>query len=213
MNDDLKTPQKRAFQYFYVDGAFEFGFGLLCLILGIYFYVENRLQGTRFAVLADSLLVFAVVGGAFLLNWLVRKWKERLTFPRTGYVNYPRIYMLKRGWRILIGLIAVGALGAAAVYLLSKGNDRPSYMPLMSGVLFGMVMFFVGWRTSLPRFYLQAVLSMLVGIGLAYSTLGNYVGLAAFYLAVSLILLISGALTLRKYLRQNPASREEPLGR
>jgi hypothetical protein len=209
MNEDLKTPQRRAIQYFYSDGSFEFGFGLLCLVLGIYFFVENRLQGTWLAVLADSLLVFAVVGGAFLISWLVRKWKERVTFPRTGYIGYPRIYGLKRGWRSLIGLVAGGVLTAAAVFLLVNEDVRVSIMPLLTGIVFGIVMIFVGWRTSLPRFYIQAVLSMLAGIGLAFSTLGNYVGLAAYYLVIGLILLISGAFILRKYLRQNPVPAEE----
>jgi hypothetical protein len=209
MNEDLKTPQRRAIQYFYQDGSFEFGFGLLCLVLGVYFYVENRLQGTWLAVLADSLLVFTVIGGAFLIRWLVRKWKEHVTFPRTGYVSYPRNYGLKHGRRSLFGLVAGGVLAAAAVFLFMKEDVQLSIMPLLTGIVLGIFMIFVGWRTSLPRFYIQAVLSMLAGTALAFSTLGNYVGLAAYYLVISVILLISGAFILRKYLRQNPTSREE----
>ena len=208
MNDDLKKPQLRAIQYWYADGTFEFGFGLFCLILGVYFYVENLFQGTWIAALIDGLLVLVVIGGAFLMNWMVRKWKERVTFPRTGYVNYPR-KGLKQARQILVRLFIGGVIGAVTVFLLTQEAIHLSVMPLLTGILFGVVMIFVGWRTSLLRFYLQAILSMLAGLGLAFSTLGNYVGLAAYYLIISLILITSGTIILRNYLRQNPAPQEE----
>ena len=208
--DPTSQSQLRAIQYWYVDGTFEFSFGLLFLVLGIYFYVENLLQGTWLSALADSLLVVVLIGGAFLMNWLVRKWKERVTFPRTGYVSYPRKYGLKRGWRVLIGLVIGGVVGATAVYLLSREDIKLSVMPLLTGILFGIVMTLVGWRTSLQRFYVQAALSTLVGFGLAFCTLGNYMGLAAYYMAISLVWLASGTLILRKYLRNNPVPQEEP---
>ena len=50
MSDDLRKVQLRAVQYFFVDGTFEFGFGLLCLILAAFFFLENRIHGWLLAL-------------------------------------------------------------------------------------------------------------------------------------------------------------------
>lgn len=206
MPDELKKSQQRAIQYWYVDGTFEFFFGLLCMAIGAYMYVENLLQGTWFATPVNVLLVVVVIGGSFLMRWLVQKWKERITFPRTGYVTYSR--KENRGQTILMGVIVLGVLGLTVLFL-SYVDLQFSAWPLVTGILFSIVMIFVGWRTSLHRFYLHALLSVLTAVGLAFSPWDNHVGLAAFYLVIGLILITSGMLLLRKYLRQNPALREE----
>ena len=78
MTNDLKQPQLRAIQYFYVDGSFEFGFGLLCLMLGVFFYIETHVQGWLSAVV-DGSLVMVMIGGAWLINRLIKQLKERIT--------------------------------------------------------------------------------------------------------------------------------------
>ena len=204
--DPTTRSQQRAIQYWYTDGIFELGFGLLCLALGGYFSLGNILQGNRFAFLVDIALVAVVIGGSFLMRWLIQKWKERVTFPRTGYVNYSR--KANRGRTLLMGVIVLSALGLM-IFFLSYVEMQISAWPLVTGILFGIVMFFVAWRNSLQRFYLHALLSILAGVGLAFSPWDNHVGLAAFYLLIGLILIISGILLLRKYLRQNPVPKEE----
>ncbi len=207
MKDPVRHSQLRTVQYWYADGTFELGFGLLCFLLGIYLYFENLLQGTWLTALADILLIVVVIGGSFLMNWLIRNWKERVTYPRTGYVNYAKKH--NRAQTILMGVIVLSALGLM-VYFLSRVEIQISTRPLVTGILFGIVMIFVGWRTLLRRFYLHTLLSMLVGIGLAFSPWDNHVGLAAFYSGIGLILIVSGVLTLRAYLRQNPVQKESP---
>jgi uncharacterized protein YebE (UPF0316 family) len=76
-------------------------------------------------------------------------------------------------------------------------------------LLLGLVLAILGWRARLPRFYLLAALSAVVGIALAFSGLENIVALAAYYLTFSLALFTTGTCVLRAYLRQNPATVEE----
>ena len=204
--DPATRSQLRAIQYWYMDGIFEIGFGLLCIVLGAYLAVDELLQGTWFATLVDLLLVGVVIGGAFSVRWLVQVWKERVTFPRTGYVSYSR--ERSRGQTILAGVIVLGAL-ALMIFLLSRVELQTLARPLVTGIIFGIAMIFVGWRTSLNRFYLHGLFSMLLGVGIAFSTWGNYVGLAVFYLVIGLVIIVSGMILLVKYLRQNPAPREE----
>jgi hypothetical protein len=208
MTDDLKKPQLRAIQYFFADGSFEFGFGLLCLILAVFFYVETHVQGWLSA-LVDGSLVLVMIGGAWLINRLIKLLKERLTWPRTGYVTYSRQNGLKRGWRLALGMIVGGLVAAVAAVIITNPNTRIAAMPLLAGLLLGLVLAILGWRARLPRFYLLAALSAVVGIALAFSGLENIVALAAYYLTFSLALFTTGTCVLRAYLRQNPATVEE----
>jgi hypothetical protein len=60
----------------------------------------------------------------------------------------------------------------------------------------------------LLRFYLIAGLSLLLGGVLAFSGLGNVLGLAAFYAGIGLVLCLTGGLTLRSYLLATQTAQE-----
>ena len=207
MTNDLKKPQLRAIQYFYVDGSFEFGFGLLCLILGVFFYVETNVQGWLSTVV-DSSLVLVMIGGAWLINRLIKQLKERLTWPRTGYLTYSRRSGRKFGWRLVVGMVSGGLIAAIATVLITAPNAQVATMPVLSGLLLGIVMVVIGWRTRLNRFHLLAGLSTADGIAMGFSRMENTTALAAYYIVFGLVLFASGAWVLRSYLRQNPAEKE-----
>jgi hypothetical protein len=208
MPDDLKKSQLRTIQYFYVDGSFEFGFGLLCLILAIFFYAETSMHGWL-AAIVDSSLVLVMIGGAWLIRHLIKLLKERVTWPRTGYVTYNRQNSAKRGWRIALGL-GVGILVAVVATVLSKTPGiHLNTMPMLSGFLLGVVFAFLGWRTTMLRFYLLALFSCMLGGVLAYSPAVDNFALAGYYLVFGLVLINAGAFVLRAYLRQNPLQHGE----
>jgi hypothetical protein len=208
MPDDLKKSQLRTIQYFYVDGSFEFGFGLLCLILAIFFYAETSMHGWL-AAIVDSSLVLVMIGGAWLIRHLIKLLKERVTWPRTGYVTYNRQNSAKRGWRIALGL-GVGILVAVVATVLSKTPGiHLNTMPMLSGFLLGVVFAFLGWRTTMLRFYLLALFSCMLGGVLAYSPAVDNFALAGYYLVFGLVLITAGAFVLRAYLRQNPLQHGE----
>jgi hypothetical protein len=208
MPDDLKQSQLRTIQYFYVDGSFEFGFGLLCLILAVFFYAETSMHGWL-AALVDSSLVLILIGGAWLIRHLITLLKEKVTWPRTGYVTYNRQNGTKRGWRIALGL-GVGILVAVVATVLSKTPGiHLNTMPMLSGFLLGVVFAFLGWRTTILRFYLLALFSCMLGGVLAYGSAVDNVPLAGYYLVFGLVLITAGAFVLRAYLRQNPLQRSE----
>ena len=206
--DDLRKPQLRALQYFYVDGTFEFGFGLLCLILAIFFYLEGRAQGWLLAVV-DSSLVLTLIGGAWLFKRLVGWIKHNVTYPRTGYVAYPPKKGYRRGMGLALGMAAGGAAGGLAAVLAGHAIDGMAAMPVLSGCLVGLVLTLMGWRARLPRFYLLAGLSVAAGLALGWSGLENDLALSAYYLTLSLVLFASGALTLRAYLRSTDAPQPQ----
>jgi hypothetical protein len=207
MSDNLRNSQLRTFQYFYVDGSFEFGFGLLCLILAAFFFAERHVQGWLSAVV-DSSLVLVLIGGAWLINRLIKLLKERITWPRTGYVTYNRREGSNRGRRLVSGLVIGGLVAALASILATSPNIRISMLPLLSGLLLGLVLMGFAWRTSIPRFYLLAFLSAVLGVILAYGRLEAIVALAYYYLVFGMVLFATGACVLRAYLHQNPAAQD-----
>lgn len=212
MSDELKQSQLRTIQYFYVDGSFEFGLGLLCLILAVFFYAETSMHGWL-AALVDGSLVLIMIGGAWLIRHLITLLKEKVTWPRTGYVTYNRQNAANRGWRIAMGLgvgILVGILVAVVATVLSTTPGiHLNSMPMLSGFLLGVVFAFLGWRTTMLRFYLLALFSCMLGGVLAYSSAVDNVALAGYYLVFGLVLIAAGAFVLRAYLRQNPLQRGE----
>ncbi len=205
--DDLQKPRLRALQYFFVDGTFEFGFGLLCLILAAFFYLETHLHGWLSALL-DASLVLVMIGGA----WLVRRatgWlKQNVTYPRTGYVSYPRKQGSKRGLRMALGTAAGGLVAAAIVVLAARAGTRFAAMPVLSGVVLGLVLAILGWRAHLPRFYILGLLGAGAGLALGWSGLDDEAALSLYYLTLGLILFASGGLTLSAYLRSTTAPHE-----
>ncbi len=208
MSDNFRNSQLRTFQYFYVDGSFEFGFGLLCLILAAFFYAETHVQGWLSAVV-DSSLVLVLIGGAWLINRLIKLLKERITWPRTGYVTYNRREGSNRGLRLVLGLVIGGLVAALASLLATSPNIRISMLPLLSGLLLGLVLMGFAWRTSIPRFYLLSFLSAVLGVILAYGRLEDIVALAYYYLVFGMVLFATGACVLRAYLHQNPAAQDD----
>jgi len=208
MTDDLKKPQLRAIQYFYTDGSFEFAFGLLCLLLGVYFCVEVHVQGWLSAVV-DGSLVLVMVGGAWLINRLIKLLKERITYPRTGDISYRREQGVKRAGRIAAGLVLGGLVGATAAVLIGLSLRGLDIMPIFTGTILGLVLGFLGFHASLLRLYILGCLSILTGAALAFSGLESTTSLMAYYLATSLILFASGGVTLWRYLRTTPPPEQE----
>jgi hypothetical protein len=198
--DDLQKPRLRALQYFYVDGTFEFAFSLLCLILAAFFYLETHVRGWLGAVV-DASLVLVMIAGGWLVRRLIGWLKENVTYPRTGYVTYPPKRGLQRGARLVLGM-AIGAMAAGlAVVLTAKAIRGVAAMPILSGVLLGLVLALLGWRARLTRFHVLGALSAAAGLLLGWSGLGNDLGLTVYYLAFGLVMSASGGLTLWTYLR------------
>jgi hypothetical protein len=209
MDDISKKTQLRAVQYFYVDGTFEFSMGGLCLLLGLYFYLQHRLTGSLVGEMMAPFFILVVLGGGWGINRLAMALKARLTFPRTGYVNYRAGQGLPPRWRTALG----GGLGvlvsAFAGWLAVRRPAGLDWLPLLTGLGFGLALGLFARRTALPRFYALAVV-ILAG-GMAFSMLGleQWAGLAGTYGGIGLLLVLTGAGVLYGYLRRNPLPQEE----
>jgi hypothetical protein len=204
--DPVIEATKRAQRYWYEDGIWEIGFGLLNLLLcGYYFLVQFERWAGPLVFIPLLLQVALIIGAGWLINRVVTFLKERITYPRTGYVAYRKLSPMSRLKRMLltgaIAMVTAGLVGAVA----ATGGEK-SIVPLAAGALLAGVMVYLGYRFGLARMYGMAVLLVILGGGIFISGLSDTQGSAVFFGGFGLLLLLSGGLTLLVYLRRTRAS-------
>jgi hypothetical protein len=219
MSDDLKTSKLHAVQYQHVDGAFELTFGGAILLMAASIYLVYRLPNPDSSpLLFAPLLVFS--GAAFLIDNLVQRFRRRVTYPRTGFITFRKPQPLKRSMRLLIwiGVPLLSVILLVLFFLVrsifpaqSQDSSFTTIWPGFAGFLFTGMWVIVGWKISLPRFYLIAAASLLVTVGLIISRVGIYLGMTLLFGAMGVLLFASGGVTLWKFLRSTPPPQDSQL--
>lgn len=207
MKDPINTAMQRAQRYWYRDELVEIGLSFIFAILGGYFYLEVILpEDSLLRTLLESSFVLLIIGSIFLGNWLIPWLKQRITYPRTGYISYRKQKGVSR-WLLCIFAAVVAIVTA---YIFIRAPVSFAYMPAATGVILGFVLLFLSFRNGPFRFAVLGLLSFLAGLGLSIAGIGNYIGLAYLYFIASILLLLSGGLTLIHYLRTTEPPAVEP---
>ena len=206
--DEMKQVEQRVKSYWYTDGIAELASGGMFFLLGLYFGVLGYFEeGSLVSVILQVSMVLLMVGGAFGVRWLVNSLKSRLTYPRTGFVEY-RVNEKDAKVRRYV-VLAVAMLVAIASLVLVDYIRSLESMVLVTGVLVGVIFITLrGKSYGLRRFYVLGGLAIVLGISLAYSGLPQVYTLALFYGLLGVAILISGGLVLQHYLAENPVISE-----
>lgn len=194
---------RRTYRYFYEDGLSEMGVGLLFAVTGLLLLVwqgieSGSLSGAVFSV-GMAVLVF---GGVLLVRKVVQELKERITYPRTGYVSYRQGEPSIGRWAVIIAALLLVILGFAFPEALSS-------MAIAEGGLLLIIMFLLGYRSHVWRFYLAGGVALLLGIAALLWDLGDILGSSLVFGGVGLWLFVGGAITFARYLQQHPAQNQE----
>jgi len=206
--DPTQLPRKRAAQYWYSDGINEIAFGILLLLLGGYFYLDGSLpEGHVLHSVLGIGLVFLLVGGGMLLNKLVTFAKGRLTYPRTGFVGYPR-HKAPLWARVLLATMIGGMMAFIMICIVLSQMDIERWMPGLIGLLFGGVFLYIGVRIATLRFFLLSLIALSLGSALALGDTTGGLDNSIFFTLLGLAVILSGGCTLFLYLRTNPAPAE-----
>jgi hypothetical protein len=197
MDKNLKDSQRRAVQYMFVDGLAELSGGLICLLLAIYFCVQQILQASQGYFALIFLMVFVV---AFGIRKLMLWYRQRSTYPRTGFVE------LKQGRQdhglLVTAIVFTLLLMGFMLYTIIRGVQSILWMPALGGVVFAFIFALAGFRSTLVRFYFLGVFCLLMGVILSLSGLGDLLGTAVLSLLTGLVMFAFGAITRVAYLRQ-----------
>ena len=163
---------------------------------------------------------FAFVGWALLIRYGTKAVKARITYPRTGFVEY------RRPWHTRAIAAALGALVAVGLGVgLSRHWDMP-LLPSLTGLVFAAAYGYhfamaVRWKwvivgamavASLAIAYLPADVLRALGSEspAAHPFRAKLLGAVLLtFVAYGAMLLISGGISLWLYLRHTPAPAQE----
>ena len=208
MNNDLQDVEGRIKRYWFTDGIGELMGGGMFLLLGLYFSAQQYFGDQSMAgVILQSSFVLILIGGVFVARRVVNILKARVTYPRTGYVEY-RTNDKNMMWKRIFTAALAMAVAASSVYI-ARRIDAIDSIVAVTGVLVAVILFVKqGWTWGVGRFYVLSAVSLILGIALSVSGLSRGYNLGAFYGLMGIAFAISGGLTLRRYLQDNPMSAE-----
>jgi hypothetical protein len=209
IKNDIDKVIQRTHRYWYEDGLNEIGTGCIFILCGLSLLMMYSVPpGSLLSpVLAAGFVILVAFGGLFVSR-AVKAVKNRVTFPRTGYVSYRRPGSSGRPY--VIGA-SVGIVLAVLGIILSKVH-APTWLgsiAIVQGLILGAGLLYMGYRLGLTRFYALAFLSALIGVVVALNGFDEALGSAAYFGEMGFVLTASGLFTLRTYLSQTQPPVEE----
>jgi len=198
MTDQVDETVRRVHRYLYDDGLIEMGVGILFIVVGLGLIAFVAIQDNTILGIALIVGLLALAaGGAIFTKRALEVVKERVTYPRTGYVSYHTEESSRGRWVVPVTALLLLFLSL----FLPKELTRISSM---IGALLFVIICSLGYRLRLRRFYLVGSISLLAGVSASLLFLDEAIGAGATFSITGLTLIVSGALTLSAYLRQNP---------
>jgi len=198
MTDPIKDLQKQTFRYYYEDGLVEMAVGILFAVIGINTWLISVLpKGTPLSIAAWVLLPLLTIGGIIGVQRFVKNLKEQLVYPRTGFIDYsatPNPYR----WVVMgTALLLTVVIFFAPYSFLNRES-------VAGGTILFIILVSIGAQVDLRRLIVIGVLSLGLGIGLAFLPGSEHAGLSLTYAGSGLALIATGALAWRSYLANNP---------
>ncbi len=198
MTDPVDDTVRRVHRYLYEDGLIEIGVGILFIVVGLGLIAFVAIQdNTIMGVTLIAGLLALSIGGALFTKRALEVIKERVTYPKTGYVSYRSDETNRGRWLAPV----------AAMLLLILSLFLPKELTRISSMI-GALMFVIicslGYRLRLRRFYAIGSIALLAGASASLLFLDEALGAGITFSVAGLALLVSGALTLSTYLRRHP---------
>ena len=213
MNEELNQVEQRVKRYWYSDGIADITGGAMLILLCGYFAAQGYVkENSLINGLLQSGLVVLMIAATFGARWVVNTLKARVTYPRTGYVQYRVDPQTEKYRRWALALIAM--MLASAMVFLSNSIQIVDSLLLTTGLVVGIIFVVLRGKSSgIKRFYILGGLSLVLGIILSLIIFPQAYKLAIFYGVLGIASAISGLLVLRAYLHDNPFPAESDHGR
>ena len=204
MQSNFMEVEQRVKRYWFKDGLGELVGGGMILLIGFYFAGQEWLpEGSMGRTLLQSSLALLIIGGALATRWLVNVMKARLTYPRTGYVEYQAGAKNTSSRRLLTGGIAMSVSALLVVFGRFFGSFN--WLPGFTGLVFGVAFILLRARANgVSRFYVLGTFCIILGMALSFTSLPMGYSLGLFYGLTGIVSMFSGGITLLRYLRENP---------
>ena len=194
-------------KYWYIDGLSEIAGGLIIFFAGLTYWFVAQMENTAYKfVLLTLAQPVVIILGSWLARKILPRIKERITYPRTGYLIFRKPVKKRRFQRILyVGLIAA-VIGALVTMISSALPER--FLPFLSSIFLTMVSIYIGYHTAVRRFYWIGLVMLGFGAILSYLNLSGSLPYTILFSGIGIIWIISGVVTLILYLRKTRPGSE-----
>jgi hypothetical protein len=199
MDKDLMGIQQNTLRYWFEDGLSEIIIGSLFFIVGAIALLQGLLMpGSNLYRFLGLLTFLVITAGTFSSRWLIRNLKERLTYPRTGYVAYKPPTSIQRTASLISGIV-ITVIILSLVILSSQMSIR--WIPLILGFMMAVFLFVTGLRAGLLKYQLMAIGSVVIGFLLSILCFQDWLSIGIMLSSLGLMFLLSGLIALIHYLR------------
>ena len=197
---DFAEIQRRPLKYWNADGLPELMMGLLWMIWGAAWLVGEALpRGPVWNIywtLTPALLALSGMASV----WATKKLKERITFPRGGYVDWKEP---SRTRRVMAGATAIVA--AAVIVVLITGareHGTERVVPMVMGVLLSLGFLVASVTQRAPHMLALAGVALMLGLSFGALNLG-WQSTNWMLLALGTVSLLVGAMRLSLFLKRH----------
>ncbi|MCX6574233.1 MAG: hypothetical protein NTX99_09610 [Candidatus Aminicenantes bacterium] len=200
---DIEKIEKRTVRSFYDDGLLEIALGAFFVFLGGWLFAQAAApEGSGLGAVLSALFVLVIVSAGVVVGRVVRFLKQRITYPRTGYVSFKKKEPNPK--RRAAAALAGGLIGASLAVLYGLSPSVRTMLPAVNGLLFAVAMLLMANRAGVLRFHVLAAASAVIGVGLTAAGAGDLKGVGLFYGLFGAAVILSGLAALIVYLKRSP---------
>ena len=200
-NLNVLDAEKRAQRYWNVDGLPELMMGLLWIVWGAAWLVGQGLPRGSVSNIYWTLTPLVLVLTGLAAVWATKKLKSRITFPRTGYVEWKPPSRSRQ----LGGAGSAALIASVVVVVLTRSRTEGwehLAAPLVGAVIaVGLAIAAVTQRA--PYLMIVAGASVVLGFALG-STVQGWNGLNWMFIALGATTSIVGGVRLWRFVRTHP---------
>jgi len=195
-------------RYWFIDGLSEITGGVIIIIIALsyrfVFLMQDSLTRTMLLLIGQPALIL-------LSTYFARKFimilKEKITYPRTGFLKFRAVKPNKRIQRILLVILIAGGVSIFISFMASMIPDR--FLPVISSIFIAAYSWILGYFNGVRRFYLIAILIVIFGAFISWVNLNGSLPYIYLLSGIGAIWMIAGGWTLIRYMRQTKPVQEE----
>ena len=200
--DPIQRAADRSQQYWVSDGIPQIVMGGFWVLWGAVVLIPALFPRTATPRAIAVPFILALSGAGLLMKRLIHGWKERVTFPRTGYIE-----LRQPGKLLRYGVPTVAFVIAFGIALLARFQERSwrEWMPLGLGLMLAAGLLVAARKMR----NLRLVFGALLVAGTAFAAYAlrwqEDMSMGLPLLAAGVVCVADGLLVLRSYMRAHPA--------
>jgi hypothetical protein len=200
MDDPLRQAEARLERYWNVDGLHEIGVALILALTALWVWateLSDLPQAWKRGF--STTFPFLLIGGMSVERVVIKTIRRRLTYPRAGFAEMRK----PTGGRRLVSALAAAVIAAGIGFAGARFEPEQlrRWAVIVPGVAAGIFLWQIGSRAGVSRFYAAGALIAAASLAIAGAGMSMSLGLTLFWAIAAGVLLVSGGITLWRFLR------------